>query len=118
MFELCSTWHVSFTEFFIKLRCYTAFWKQLLFANDRNSISGAVLGLSQDGACTDLFENLSVNSLKGNPSNATTFKPPTVFSHWSIPLNSKMQMHDKQSLNKNSCSHPGHVRWIPTIKYN
>ena len=36
---------------------------------------GAVLGLSQDGACTDLFENLSVNSLKEDLSNATTFKP-------------------------------------------
>ena len=36
----------------------------------------AVLGLSQDGACTDLFQNLSVNSLKGDLSNATTFKLP------------------------------------------
>ncbi len=27
-------------------------------------------------ACTDLFENLSVNSLKGDLSNATTFKLP------------------------------------------
>jgi hypothetical protein len=27
-------------------------------------------------ACTDLFENLSVNNLKGGLSNATTFKPP------------------------------------------
>jgi hypothetical protein len=36
---------------------------QLLFENDRNRVRGAVLGLSQDGACTDLFENLSENSL-------------------------------------------------------
>ncbi len=35
-----------------------------------------VLGLLQDGAFTDLFENLSVNSLKGDLSNATTFNPP------------------------------------------
>ncbi len=34
------------------------------------------LGLSEDGACTDLFENLSVNSLKRDLSNATTFNPP------------------------------------------
>jgi hypothetical protein len=48
----------------------------IIVANDRNRVRGAVLGLSQDGACTDLFENLSVNSLKGDLSNATTFKPP------------------------------------------
>ncbi len=35
-----------------------------------------VLGLSEDGACTDLFENFSVNSLKEGLSNATTFNPP------------------------------------------
>ncbi len=60
-------------SFFVLLRRYTAIWKQLLFASDK---SGAVLGLSQDGACTDLFENLSVNSLKGDLSNVTSFKPP------------------------------------------
>ncbi len=49
---------------------------QLLFANNRNRVRGAVLGLSQDGTWTDLFENLSVNSLKGGLSNDTTFKPP------------------------------------------
>jgi hypothetical protein len=49
---------------------------QLLFANNRNRVRGAVLGLSQDGACTDLYENLSVNSVKGYLSNDTTFKPP------------------------------------------
>jgi hypothetical protein len=67
MFEF-TTWHTSFTDFFIKLRRYTAIGKQLLFANNRNRVRGAVLGLSQDGACTDfsdLFENLSMNSLKG-----------------------------------------------------
>jgi hypothetical protein len=69
-------WHASFADFFIQLRRNTVIWKQLLFANDRNRVRGAVLGLSQDGACTDLFENLSVNSLKGDLSNATTFKPP------------------------------------------
>jgi hypothetical protein len=60
MFEF-TTWHASFTDFFIQLRRNTAVWKQLLFANDRNRVRGAVLGLSQDGACTDMFENLSVS---------------------------------------------------------
>jgi hypothetical protein len=53
--------------------------KQLLFANDRSRVRGAVLGLSQDGARTDLFQNLSVNSLKRDLSDVTTFKP-TLFS--------------------------------------
>ncbi len=75
MFEF-TTWHASFPNFVKQLRRYTAIWKQLLFANDRKRVRGAVLGHSQDGACTDLFENLSVNSLKGDFSNATTFKPP------------------------------------------
>jgi hypothetical protein len=35
-----------------------------------------VLCLSQDGACTDFFENFRDNSLKGGLSNATTFNPP------------------------------------------
>jgi hypothetical protein len=66
----------SFTDFFLQLRRYTVIGKQLLFANDRNRVRGEVLGLSQDGACTDLFENFSVTSLKGYLSKATTFKPP------------------------------------------
>ncbi len=52
---------------------------KLLFADNTNRVRGAVLGLSQVGACTDLFENLSVNSLKGDLSNTTSFKPP-IFS--------------------------------------
>ncbi len=35
-----------------------------------------VLGLSQDGACTNLFENFRENSLKGDLSNDTTVTPP------------------------------------------
>ncbi len=75
MFEF-TAWHAIFTDFSIQLRRNTVIWKQLLFANDRKRVRRAVLGLSQDGACTDLFENLSVNSLKGDLSDATTFKPP------------------------------------------
>jgi hypothetical protein len=50
-------------------------------SNDRNRVRWAVLDLSQDGACTESFYNLSVNSLKGVLSNATTFKfNPPLFS--------------------------------------
>jgi hypothetical protein len=75
MFEF-TMWNASFADFFIQLRHYTVIWKQLLSANDRNRVCGAVLGLSQDGDCTYLFENLSVNSFKGDLSNVTTFNPP------------------------------------------
>jgi hypothetical protein len=38
-------------------------------------VRGVVLGLSQDGACTNLFENFREQSLKRDLSNDTTFKP-------------------------------------------
>ncbi len=57
-------------------RHYADIGKQFLFANNRNRVRGAVLCLLQDGACTGFFFlNLSVNSLKGDLLNATTFKP-------------------------------------------
>ncbi len=55
---------------------YAVICKQLLNATDINRFRQVVLDLLQDGACTDLFENLSENSLKGDLSNATTFNPP------------------------------------------
>jgi hypothetical protein len=55
---------------------YSVIGKQLLFANKRNRVRGAVLYLSQDGACTSLFENFSENILKGDQSNKTTDNPP------------------------------------------
>ncbi len=60
----------------VAARQYAVICKQLLISNDRNRVRWVVLGLSEDGACTDLFENFSVNSLKGGLSNATTFNPP------------------------------------------
>ncbi len=63
-------------EKFVPARHYAVIWKQLLFANKRNRVRWVVLGLSQDGACTDLFENFSENSLKRNLSNDTTVTPP------------------------------------------
>jgi hypothetical protein len=47
-----------------------------LFANDTNRVRRAVLCLSQDGACTNLFENFSENNLKGDLSNETADNPP------------------------------------------
>jgi hypothetical protein len=53
-------------------------------------VRGAVLCLSQDGACTNLLENFSENSLKGDLSNDTTDNPPLfalVNTLKTIPLN-------------------------------
>jgi hypothetical protein len=60
---------------------YSVTWKQFLNSNDK-----AVLGPSQNEACTDLFEYLSVKSLKRDLANDTTFNPP-LFSR-PIPLKS------------------------------
>jgi hypothetical protein len=91
MFKL-ATWLASFPDFFILLICYTVSGKQLLFSNDRNRFRLVVLGLSQDGASTDLFENLSVNSLKGDLSNAITFKPPLFSVVNTFKLNSSVPL--------------------------
>jgi hypothetical protein len=50
--------------------------KQLLIANEKNRFRWVVLCISQDGACIDLLENHSENSLKEDLSNITTFNPP------------------------------------------
>ncbi len=89
MFEF-TTWHSSFADFFIKLWHYTVIGKQLFILNDRNRVRWVVLGLLQDGACTDLVKNISVKSLEGDLSNATTFNPP-LFS-LSIPLKGSLLM--------------------------
>jgi hypothetical protein len=73
MFE-STKWHTSFLDIFIRLRRYTVICKQLLISRDGNRFRWEVLGL--DGACTDLFENLSVNSWERDLSNANTFNPP------------------------------------------
>ncbi len=57
-------------------RHYAFIWKQLLNANDINRVRWVVLGLSQDGDCTDFLENLSENSLKGDLSNDNIVNPP------------------------------------------
>ncbi len=95
MFEFTS-WHASFADFFIKLRHYTVIGKQLFIANDRNRVCWVVLGLLQDGAWTDLVENLSVNSLKGDLLNVTTFNPPL----FSLVNTFKLQKGYKQIHNK------------------
>ncbi len=54
--------------------------------NNRNRVRWRVLGLSHDGACTDLFENLSENSLKGDLSNDSTSNIPlfSLFNTFSL----------------------------------
>ncbi len=47
-----------------------------MIANDRNRVRCFVLGLKKDGACIDLYENHSENSLTGDLSNDTTVNPP------------------------------------------
>jgi len=64
-----------FRIFFIKLRRYTAIWKQLLFAMIQEGVRGAVLGLSKDGVCTDSYENFRKNRLKGYLLNDITSNP-------------------------------------------
>jgi hypothetical protein len=54
-------------EHCVAARHYAVIGKQLLLSCDRNRVRRVVLGLSEDGACTDLFENLSVNSLNARP---------------------------------------------------
>ncbi len=78
MFEI-TTWQASYAEFFFKLRRYTVIWKQLLFANDRNRVRGAAFGLSQDGACTNLFENFREHSSKTYRMIPLSTR---LFSHW------------------------------------
>ena len=63
-------------EKFAAARHHSVIGNQLLFANNRNRVRGTVLGLLQDGACTDLFENFSENSLKGDLLNDITLNPP------------------------------------------
>jgi hypothetical protein len=63
--------------------------KQLLIANDKNMLRWVVLGIPQDGACIDLFENHSENSLKEDLSNVLPLSNH-LFSPWSLPLNAQV----------------------------
>jgi hypothetical protein len=58
--------------------------------NEKNRLRWVVLGLSQDGACIDLFENHSENSLKEGLSNITTFNPPLFSLLNTVPLIQKL----------------------------
>ncbi len=68
----------------VAARHYGVIGKQLFISNDRQRVRWEVLGLSQDGVCTDSFVNFSVKSWKRDQSNDTKFNPP--LSPWSIPL--------------------------------
>jgi hypothetical protein len=60
----------------VAARHYDDTGKQFFISNERNRVRWVVLGLSQDGACTDLFENFGENSLKGDLSNDSIVNPP------------------------------------------
>ncbi len=65
---------------YVAARHYAVIWKQFFISIDRNRGLGWVdLGLSQDEARTDLFENLN-SFLKGDLSIGTTFNQ-TLFSY-------------------------------------
>jgi hypothetical protein len=64
MFEF-TKWHASFPDFFIHLRHYTGIGKQYCFQMTETGFAEQFLASHRMGACTDLFENLSVNSLQG-----------------------------------------------------
>ncbi len=49
-------------------------WKQLLISNERIRVRWVILDLSQDEACTDLFDNLSVNTNE-RPFECYHFQP-------------------------------------------
>ncbi len=63
-----------------------------MIANDRNRARWLVLGLSQNGACTDLYENHSENSLTEDLSNDTTVNPPL----FSLVNTFKVRQRDKE----------------------
>jgi hypothetical protein len=67
---------------------YADIGKQLLLANSRNRVRGAVLDLSQDGACTNSCENFRENSLKRDLSNDTTVNPPlfSLVFKWTVTI--------------------------------
>jgi hypothetical protein len=70
---------------------------QLLFANNRNRVRRVVLCLSQDGACTDSFENFRENSLKGDLSNDITLNPPLFSLVNTFKFRESAQMISKQN---------------------
>ncbi len=60
LYEKCvAAWH------------YGVIGKQLFISNYRHSVRWEVLGLSQDGVCTDSFKNFIMESLKRDQSNDT-----------------------------------------------
>ncbi len=66
----------KFPGFFNKPPTLYRYWETIIYFKWQKQGSLSSFGLLQDGACTDLVENLSVNSLKGDLSNNTTRNPP------------------------------------------
>ncbi len=67
----------KFPGFFNKPLTLYRYWETIFYFKwQKQSSLSSFIGLLQDGACTILFANLSVNRLKGDLSNDTTFNPP------------------------------------------
>ncbi len=81
LFQLC-VW----CEKCVAAQHYADIGIQIFISNDRNRVRWVVLRLLQDGPCTDLFENLSKNSLKGDLSNDNIVSPPlfSLVNTWPI----------------------------------
>jgi hypothetical protein len=94
--HVANWWHESFLDFLISLRHYISllgnnYW----FSNDRNRVCWVVLGLLQDGACTDLVEISAWIAWR------QTYRMLPIsthlFSHWSIPLRGLFTPHTSKA---------------------
>ncbi len=69
--------HISGRMYSTILLFQISVWcEKFVDSNDRNRVRWVVLGLSQYGASTGLFENFSEKSIKGDLSNDTTLTLP------------------------------------------
>jgi hypothetical protein len=76
-----------FPGFFHKPPTLNRYWKTIIAFKLQKKVFAESFYASQDGACTDLFENLSVNNLKGDLSNATIFNfQPTSFLTFKVEV--------------------------------
>jgi hypothetical protein len=100
-------------RFLLRIAEIFVIWNQLPAINDTIRFSITNISANSKSKSERRLENLC----KG-PMLTDLCKKSKKKVHWHDPLNPKRKCMKNQSLIKKSCSHPGHVRWIPTIKYN
>jgi hypothetical protein len=66
----------KFPGFFHEAPMLYRYLETIIDINGHKQGSLSSFRFSQDGVCTDSFENLSANILKGDQSNDTKFNPP------------------------------------------